>query len=288
MGYHLYREVIDHAPADLAPAELLVLLVLADAATDETRRTSRSIEELARWTRLKKDSVSKVLRRLAARGLEVRVVRAHTAAGRPVFAYCGFANDYMIPRFGPRRHEESPDERPSIITESPDERPSIDRGKPGRSSGQTPRKARTTVRESPDERPAQGTTGTTTGRTATRARTDGMTDEEHAAVLAEIRRRKPGANERLLAWCLREDGPAILAEQRAATDKVRLADQIRQLRQGKPCKHDDPGGASLHPGSGRPLCPQCRLEAAIPPDDDDPPPRPTVLPTLPFHGLRPA
>ena len=37
---------------------------------------------------------------------------------------------------------------------------------------------------------------------------------------------------------------------------------VEELRRGPTCEHGDPGGSSLHPTYGTPLCPKCRLEAS--------------------------
>lgn len=87
-----------------------------------------------------------------------------------------------------------------------------------------------------------------------------MTGQERAAVLAEIHRRRPGIGERLALHVLREDGWDILAELDAAAQRAQLADQLAEIRRGPECEHRTPGGASLHPVSGQPLCPLCRAD----------------------------
>jgi hypothetical protein len=37
---------------------------------------------------------------------------------------------------------------------------------------------------------------------------------------------------------------------------------VAELMRGPACEHGAPGGASLHPTSGKPLCPQCRTAAS--------------------------
>ena len=73
MAWQLVVEVFDHAPADLTAAEMTVLLALADWSPVESRETSRPMPELARRARLSKTGLRAALRRLSARGLEVRV-----------------------------------------------------------------------------------------------------------------------------------------------------------------------------------------------------------------------
>jgi len=50
-----------------------------------------------------------------------------------------------------------------------------------------------------------------------------------------------------------------LREARSKTDAQRVIDE---LRNGPPCPHGEPGGASLHPLTGKPLCPLCRRSQA--------------------------
>lgn len=84
------------------------------------------------------------------------------------------------------------------------------------------------------------------------------TDDERAEVLAEIRRRKPGASEALINHVLRQEGPAILAEIRTAAEKQRLATWVANLRRLPPCEHGQPGGNQLRPDTGKPQCALCR------------------------------
>lgn len=67
-----------------------------------------------------------------------------------------------------------------------------------------------------------------------------------------------------------EDGGygRYLAEVRAQAAEERsvaIASQVTELRQGPNCDHGIPGGAALHPASGKALCPLCRRGA--PPTD---------------------
>lgn len=97
MGYLLYREVRDFAPADLSQAELVVALMIADDANEHTRRSWIALELLCARARLKPTGVRGALQRLAARGLEFRVIHGYGKDGRPVFAAKGHAVDYLVP-----------------------------------------------------------------------------------------------------------------------------------------------------------------------------------------------
>ena len=71
MSGRLVGEVLDHAPADLTPADMLVLVALANDARDHDRiaRFKSSVDVLAHRTRLSTGTVRNTLSRLVARGL---------------------------------------------------------------------------------------------------------------------------------------------------------------------------------------------------------------------------
>ncbi|WP_066070084.1 hypothetical protein [Frankia sp. EI5c] len=118
MGYELYREVKDHAPADLHPTELLLLLIVADDANDQTRLSFAAREQLVRWMRMTTwDSVQKVLNRLAKRELEIRVPIGKDRSGRAVFARVGQKTTYRVPEFLSRADNHPPSEggQPSAL-----------------------------------------------------------------------------------------------------------------------------------------------------------------------------
>ena len=71
MSGRLVGEVLDHAPNDLTPAELLVLVALANDARDHDRisRYKSSVDVLAYRTRLSPGGVRNVLSKLVTRGL---------------------------------------------------------------------------------------------------------------------------------------------------------------------------------------------------------------------------
>ncbi len=99
MGYLLYREVLAFAPADWTPAEMVVALVIADDARDETRVSTLPRAELCRRARLRPDSVRHVLQRLARSGYEFRVGHGPGRDGREVRAARGHATDFRVPDF---------------------------------------------------------------------------------------------------------------------------------------------------------------------------------------------
>ncbi len=102
MGHDVYRDVLDNAPADLTPAERLVLLALADLADESTRECEPTIRVLVHQTGMLVDTIRKAFQRLARRNLDPRVRIGTDRRGRAVFAYEGTATLYRIPRFNPR------------------------------------------------------------------------------------------------------------------------------------------------------------------------------------------
>jgi len=65
VGHDLYREVVNFAPDDLSPGELVVAWVIADDARDATRKSWISNAELCRRSRMKPSGVRAALGRLA-------------------------------------------------------------------------------------------------------------------------------------------------------------------------------------------------------------------------------
>lgn len=103
MGVRLIREVLDHAPADLTPAELVVLLVLAHDARDDTRQCWPGIDTIAQRARMHPTSLRRMFTRWGNRipSLEVRVPIGKGADGRPLFAAKGHRTVYRIPELVP-------------------------------------------------------------------------------------------------------------------------------------------------------------------------------------------
>lgn len=69
MSYKYVKAVLDSLPALTSPVDTLVLLVIAEYTSDETRVAWPSIKTLARRTRLHERSVQRSLRMLERRGL---------------------------------------------------------------------------------------------------------------------------------------------------------------------------------------------------------------------------
>jgi hypothetical protein len=96
-------EVLDHSPADLTPADRLLLLAIAEKANDVTRQGFPGWEVLTHrmgWAGNKdggRNALSNALGRLADRGLDVRVPVATGKDGRLVYAARGHRTTYRIP-----------------------------------------------------------------------------------------------------------------------------------------------------------------------------------------------
>jgi hypothetical protein len=102
MGVRLMVEVLDRCPADASLAERLLLVALAEKASDETRRVIWSRGEsprevLRRRLGVSDSGLTKAFARLAHRGLDPRVAITKDKRGRPVYAYEGTAVEYVIP-----------------------------------------------------------------------------------------------------------------------------------------------------------------------------------------------
>jgi hypothetical protein len=103
MGVRLIREVLDHAPSDLTPAELVVLLVLAHDARDSTRECWPGIDTIAERARMHPTSLRRMFTRWGNRvpPMEVRVAIGKTADGRPLYAARGHRTVYRLPDLAP-------------------------------------------------------------------------------------------------------------------------------------------------------------------------------------------
>jgi hypothetical protein len=102
MAWELVNEVLDHAPAGLTPAEVLVLVAIAEYVRTEDhkhgiRRTSRPAADIARRAHMTLDGLRKAVQRLAKNGLDIRVELATGKDGRPVYAVPGKSSTYKIP-----------------------------------------------------------------------------------------------------------------------------------------------------------------------------------------------
>lgn len=89
MSGRIVGEVLDHAPDDLTQLELLVLVALAESATDKARKATykTSCEQIAERIRSTPNSVKSALFNLRKRGL---IIGIHDKPRR------GLAQEYTL------------------------------------------------------------------------------------------------------------------------------------------------------------------------------------------------
>lgn len=97
MAHELIHEVYEHAPADLTQAELNVLAVIAYHSMVDQRRCWMLAADMQRRTRQSASALRQAMQRLAARGLDPRVVQSIGRDGRAVYAHRGRACVYRLP-----------------------------------------------------------------------------------------------------------------------------------------------------------------------------------------------
>jgi hypothetical protein len=97
VAWQLTCEVLDHAPQDLTSGELVVLCALAEYARVDGRTWSGEVAQLARRARMRPGSIRVVLRRLAERGLDVRVPLGTDRHGHPLYAVPGKSPTFRLP-----------------------------------------------------------------------------------------------------------------------------------------------------------------------------------------------
>src|SRR5437660_1953819 len=87
-------------PAAASSGERLVALEIADQVNDTTRvGTNIDLDDVARRTGYANaKQVGKVLGKLAAHGIELRVPIGKRSDGSPVFAYEGRKTNYRVPK----------------------------------------------------------------------------------------------------------------------------------------------------------------------------------------------
>lgn len=252
MGIRLVVEVLDHAPADLTAVDRLVLIVLAEQANDQTRECWPGWELIARrmqWAGYRdggKNAVSKALANLARRGVEVRVPIGATDDGKAVYAAHGRRTTYRIPPLRRVASTATHDGSEGWHSLPPKDTPEGWHSLPSKGGNPGVRRVAENATPSPQE-PSENP-----------QQQGAPSDDEKAAVLAEIRRRKPDASAALIGHIYRQDGPAILAELREQAGRARLADWRASLATMPPCPDGEPGGDQLRPDTNEPQCALCR------------------------------
>ncbi|GHC88295.1 hypothetical protein GCM10007079_33140 [Nocardiopsis terrae] len=90
----------------------------------------------------------------------------------------------------------------------------------------------------------------------------GARAEEMKTIIDHIHKHHPHkvATHRYLAGWDAAQLAELIRTVRAQTTKADVAARLAELKQGPKCTHWVSGGASPHPASGKPICPQCRAE----------------------------
>lgn len=141
MGIRRVVEVLRHAPADLTPAERMVLVAIGENVRDEDPKretwadfNAAVLAERAGLTGT--GSLKSALQRLAKRGLEVRIPITHGKDGRPLYAVPGKQCRYRFPVLAKGEATTSPYDQQGEATTSPGEATTSPKGRSG------PRQAR--------------------------------------------------------------------------------------------------------------------------------------------------
>jgi hypothetical protein len=95
--YKLYRQIRDHAPQDWTSGELVVALMIADAASDATLRAWIDSAELSRLARMSERGLRDNLQKLSARGFEFRVAVGKDKHGNVLYGIPGKRSEYQVP-----------------------------------------------------------------------------------------------------------------------------------------------------------------------------------------------
>lgn len=262
MGYRLYREVLDRAPASLSSGDRLVFAVIADYCNDTTREGQPGMADVTRRAGLSSSGVGKALARLAAKGIEIRVPIGRDTRGRLVFAFEGEATRYRIPELPPRVVTRPGDHSRGSVVAAPGDhsapewsparppvvaRPGVSGRPPGRPKALSPSKSTQQQRETAEEQ--------------IQVRTGATADE--AAIAAErIRRDRPDI--RNLAAVLprfRDDElVGVLRGIREERGRQDVAAFLADAKTQPVCdpEHQVPGGRLIRPDTGKRVCRMCQ------------------------------
>ena len=100
MGYELRRQLRNALGTDVTGLQRAVALEIADDASDESRESWASLEDLARWTAAKDTNVVRnALKRLGDSGWEFRVPMGVGKDGRVLYAVPGRRLTFRVPDF---------------------------------------------------------------------------------------------------------------------------------------------------------------------------------------------
>ena len=97
VGYKLYRLIKAHAPRDWTSGELVVALMIADDANDDTRLSYMTPQALAGDCRMSIRGVRDNLQKLAGKGFEFRAIKGRDRHGNAMYAVKGNDVQYQVP-----------------------------------------------------------------------------------------------------------------------------------------------------------------------------------------------
>ncbi len=282
MSGKLVGEVLDAAPSDLAARAVLVLVAIAENANDDTRTGWPGRDLIARRARCTPRHVDEIIAGLEERGCLQRLGGGHN----------GQRARYRIP---PLHAKGEPQSSPnSVHTCRVCEKPVVRRAKRGPWPIRCPEHLR---KGEPQSSPLKGepqssakgepqssakgepqsslhpsmnpheSSSARAAADAIRAAVPDATDDEIDVFIARIvRERAPADPARYIAGFQPASiftAIAAMRTDRERRERASAAEAIEAARLGGPeCEHGQPGGASPHPSTGRPLCPLCRAALA--------------------------
>lgn len=271
MGIHLIVEVLDHAPAKLTAVDRLLLVVIAENASDKTREGYPGWELIARrmkWSGHRdggRHAVTTALAAMAKRGVEVRVPLGTDRFDRPVYAANGHRTTYRIPAF--LRVAEI-----ATLKGGNEAHPSGDEGwqsetlKGGNPSTGRVAEIATPSPQEPSENPQAKPVPTPPDfeRLPEPLRTIGRSLGEHHPTADEIRAvqraviaaRKPKTVKYYTAMAADGGFVSFLLDHRRAAAEDRAKRIAEQRRTGPWCEHGEARDAKT--STGQPLCVLCR------------------------------
>jgi hypothetical protein len=255
----LVVEVMDYVTGtDLTPTERYVLVVIAERASEKSRK---AWQQAGKWSLAERVGISdrglrKVLAGLAERGLEVRVPLSVSPDGRPTYAANGHQTTYLLPPL--KREGGTPVPAKGGTTVPP-------------KGGTTKQKGGTTRQKGGTAVPPYTSDTSDTRATAAPAReprtivmeATGATPAEADAIVKRIHAER---NPKNLSGFLRHlaasgDLGQYLTDVRAAAARY-ADDNDRKIRQGMPrCEHGVAGGTQAHTVTGLIRCGACRTRS---------------------------
>lgn len=257
MAISLVVEVMDYVTGtDLTPTERYVLVVIAERASEKSRK---AWQQAGKWSLAERVGISdrglrKVLAGLAERGLEVRVPLSVSADGRPTYAANGHQTTYLLP---PLRREGGTQVPAKGGTTVPPK------------GGTTKQKGGTTRQKGGTAVPPYTSDTSDTRATAAPAReprtivmdATGATPDEADAIVKRIHAERNPKNLSGFLRRLADDGDLrqFLVDVRAAAARY-ADDNDRKIRQGMArCEHGVAGGTQPHTVTGLVRCGACRV-----------------------------